>query len=325
MRALTWQGKRDVRVEEVPDPVIAGADRRDRADHLDRDLRLGPAPVRGARPLPRPRRRPRPRADGHRRGGRRGGHPHQARRPRGRPVQHLLRPLLDVRARSCSRSARPRRCATRARAPRCSATPSSTARCPAARPSTCASRRRTSGRSRCPTDHPDERFLFLSDILPTAWQAVQYADVPKGGTLAVLGLGPIGQMAARIGLHLGASRVIGVDLVARAAGAGRASTASSRSTSATHDDVAADLIEVTGGRGPDAVIDAVGMEADGSPFGKAAHDARRPAARRDRQAADGQDGDRPAGRAAHRASRPSAAAARSRSAASTAARWTRCR
>ena len=58
----------------------------------------------------------------------------------------------------------------------------------------------------------DERFLFLSDVLPTAWQSVVYADVPKGGTLLVLGLGPIGDMATRIALHQG-FRVIAVDLV----------------------------------------------------------------------------------------------------------------
>ena len=61
-------------------------------------------------------------------------------------------------------------------------------------------------------DGPDERYLFLSDILPTAWQAVEYANAPEGGTLAVFGLGPVGQFAARIGRHLG-QRVIGVDLV----------------------------------------------------------------------------------------------------------------
>src|SRR5690606_11231414 len=46
-------------------------------------------------------------------------------------------------------------------------------------------------------DHDDERYLYLSDILPTAWQGVQYADVPEGGSLAVIGLGPVGQMAVR--------------------------------------------------------------------------------------------------------------------------------
>lgn len=61
-------------------------------------------------------------------------------------------------------------------------------------------------------DGPDERYLFLSDILPTAWQAVQHANVPAGGTLVVFGLGPVGQFATRIGRHLG-HRVIGIDPV----------------------------------------------------------------------------------------------------------------
>lgn len=64
-----------------------------------------------------------------------------------------------------------------------------------------------------PDGPPDDQFLFLSDVLPTAWQAVKYADVEPGGTLAVFGLGPIGQLPARIGLHLGARRVIGIDSV----------------------------------------------------------------------------------------------------------------
>src|ERR671930_428048 len=60
-----------------------------------------------------------------------------------------------------------------------------------------------------PEGPPDERFVYLSDVLPTAWQAVQYADIPDGGTVVVLGLGPIGDMAARIAKHRG-HRVIGV-------------------------------------------------------------------------------------------------------------------
>ena len=60
------------------------------------------------------------------------------------------------------------------------------------------------GPIKVPEGPPDDRFLFLSDVLPTAWQAVAYADVREGGTLAVWGLGPIGQMACRIGLHRGA-------------------------------------------------------------------------------------------------------------------------
>ena len=84
-----------------------------------------------------------------------------------------------------------------------------------------------------PEGPADERFLFLSDVLPTAWQSVAYADVPDDGTLLVLGLGPIGEMAARIATHRGV-RVIGVDLVpdrlARAQLAGSRRSTSTPST-----------------------------------------------------------------------------------------------
>ena len=112
------------------------------------------------------------------------------------------------------------------------------------------------------TELPDDTYLFLSDILPTAWQAVQYAGVPEHRSLAVLGLGPVGQLAARIGQHLGA-RVFGVDPVPER-----------RAMAARHGIEVLDLAEGavgeirehTQGRGPDAVIDAVGMEAQGSPM-----------------------------------------------------------
>lgn len=117
------------------------------------------------------------------------------------------------------------------------------------------------------SDLPDDRYLFLSDILPTAWQGVKYADVPEGGTLAVLGLGPVGQFAARIGLHIGA-RVLAIDPVPER-----------RAMAARHgvevfdqgDDGLEAIREATDGRGPDAVVDAVGMEAHGSPVARAAH------------------------------------------------------
>jgi len=128
------------------------------------------------------------------------------------------------------------------------------------------------GPIKVPSDHADERFLYLSDVLPTAWQAVQYADVPDGGSLAVLGLGPIGQMAVRIARHLGVERVFGVDSVPE-----RLTLAGVHGAEMVdmdiHDDVAEALLELTGGRGPDSVIDAVGMEAHGgvgSAIGKAA-------------------------------------------------------
>ncbi|WP_317230292.1 zinc-dependent alcohol dehydrogenase [Clavibacter sp. MX14-G9D] len=111
------------------------------------------------------------------------------------------------------------------------------------------------------TELPDERYLFLSDILPTAWQGVQYAAVPEGGTLGVMGLGPVGQFAARIGKHLG-YRVIAVDPVPeRRAMAERHGIETLDLT----DDVVDRLRELTDGRGPDSVVDAVGMEAHGSP------------------------------------------------------------
>ncbi|WP_026118864.1 alcohol dehydrogenase catalytic domain-containing protein [Nocardiopsis ganjiahuensis] len=109
----------------------------------------------------------------------------------------------------------------------------------------------------------DDRYVFLSDVLPTAWQAVRYADVPQGGSVAVLGLGPIGEMSCRVARHLGAGRVFGVDPVsdrrARAAARGVEVFDSSAGT----DDLVAEIRDRTDGRGPDAVIDAVGMEAQG--------------------------------------------------------------
>ena len=118
------------------------------------------------------------------------------------------------------------------------------------------------GPVKVPEGAPDEQYLYLSDILPTAYQAVAYADVPDGGTLAVLGLGPVGQMAARIARHLGVERVIGVDPVLDRRAAAERFGAETLDPDAV-DDTAAALIELTGGRGPDAVIDAVGMEAHG--------------------------------------------------------------
>lgn len=115
----------------------------------------------------------------------------------------------------------------------------------------------------------DDRFLFLSDVLPTAWQAVAYADVPDGGTLLVLGLGPIGQMATRIAARRGL-RVIAVDRVPERLTAGAASGAETIDLDQA-DDVGEEVRSRTAGRGADAVVDAVGMEAHGSPAGKAGH------------------------------------------------------
>lgn len=117
-----------------------------------------------------------------------------------------------------------------------------------------------------PQGPSDDRFVFLSDVIPTAWQAVRYADVPDGGTLMVMGAGPIGDMAARVALREGA-RVIVADRVperlARVAALGAEVIDIDQV-----DDLAAEVRDRTSGRGADAVIDAVGMEAHGNPVGE---------------------------------------------------------
>lgn len=117
-----------------------------------------------------------------------------------------------------------------------------------------------------PEGPPDDRFVYLSDVLPTAWQAVAYAGVHGGQSLTVFGLGPIGDMAARIAAQRGV-RVIGVDLVPE-----RLARLRDRGIEVLdlreHDDIGATVRDLTDGRGSDAVIDAVGMEAHGSAGAK---------------------------------------------------------
>ena len=124
-----------------------------------------------------------------------------------------------------------------------------------------------------PHGPPDDRYVYLSDVLPTAWQAVAYADVPTSGSLTVLGLGPIGDMACRIAQHVGVERVIGVDLVPE-----RLERAAKRGVETLDlndhkKDLGDTIREMTDGRGTDSVIDAVGMEAHGSPVNELAHQA----------------------------------------------------
>ncbi len=126
------------------------------------------------------------------------------------------------------------------------------------------------GPIKVPEGPPDERFVYLSDVVPTAWQAVQYADIPDGGSVVVFGLGPIGQMCARVALHLGAGEVIGVDLVPERLARARAHGATTLDLR-DHRQIGAAVRDLTGGRGADSVIDAVGMEAHGAPIGKLAH------------------------------------------------------
>ncbi len=126
------------------------------------------------------------------------------------------------------------------------------------------------GPIKVPDGPPDDRFVYLSDVLPTAWQAVEYADIPDGGSVVVLGLGPIGEMSARVAQHRGAGVVIGIDLVPDRIARANAHGVHTIDLEST-DDVPAAVRELTDGRGPDSVIDAVGMEAHGAPIGKLAH------------------------------------------------------
>lgn len=124
------------------------------------------------------------------------------------------------------------------------------------------------GPIKVPHGPPDERFIYLSDVLPTAWQAVEYAGIPAGGTVAVLGLGPIGQFSARIARHLG-YRPIGIDLVPERLELARRNGIEVLDTN-EHEELADVVRDMTNGRGTDSVIDAVGLEAHGSPGGKVA-------------------------------------------------------
>jgi threonine dehydrogenase-like Zn-dependent dehydrogenase len=118
-----------------------------------------------------------------------------------------------------------------------------------------------------PEGPPDSRFLFLSDVLPTAWQGVEYAEIPPGGTVGVWGLGPIGQMAARIALHRGAGRVLGIDSVPERLAMARRHGVEAIDFEGV-DNVVEVVRELTDGRGVDSAIDAVGMEAHATVVGR---------------------------------------------------------
>ncbi|MEX0171231.1 alcohol dehydrogenase catalytic domain-containing protein [Streptomyces sp. LMG1-1-1.1] len=122
-----------------------------------------------------------------------------------------------------------------------------------------------------PEGPPDERFVYLSDVLPTAWQAVAYADVPPGGSVAVLGLGPIGDMACRIALLRGAGLVIGIDPVPERRDRASARGVLTLDPSDDAGEVVDRVRDLTDGRGPDSVVDAVGMEAHGAPIARGLH------------------------------------------------------
>lgn len=128
------------------------------------------------------------------------------------------------------------------------------------------------GPIKVPEGPSDDRFVFLSDVLPTAWQAVQYANIPNDGSVVVFGLGPIGAMSVKIAKQLGAKTIIGVDLVPERLERAKRDGAIVLNTDELSDEELIEAIkEKTDGRGADSVIDAVGFEAHGSPGVKFMH------------------------------------------------------
>ena len=113
------------------------------------------------------------------------------------------------------------------------------------------------------SDLPDEKVLFLSDIFPTGYMAAENADIEPGDTVAVWGCGPVGQFCIQSAWMFGAGRVVAIDCVeerlAMARTYGKAET-----IDFTKEEVYDRLQEMTGGRGPDRCIDAVGAEAHGT-------------------------------------------------------------
>jgi threonine dehydrogenase-like Zn-dependent dehydrogenase len=125
------------------------------------------------------------------------------------------------------------------------------------------------GPLKLPQDEPDEKFLFLSDIFPTGYQAAEWADIRGGETVAVWGCGPVGQFAMKSARLLGAGRVIGIDRIPERLELAQRFADAEILNYEEVDDVVDALKDMTGGHGPDRCIDAVGMEAHGtSLYGK---------------------------------------------------------
>ena len=198
---------------ERPRPEDPQRPRRDREDHVDRDLRLGPAPLRRLHPDDEEGRHPRPRVHGRGRRDRPRRREPRGRRPRRRPVPDRLRQLLVVPARAVLRlrELQPERGDRRedVRPPdgrASSATRTSPAATPAARPSTRACPFADVGPIKIEDDLPDEQVLFLSDIFPTGYMGADFCDITGGEVIAVFGAGPVGQFAIASAVMLGAER-----------------------------------------------------------------------------------------------------------------------
>jgi threonine dehydrogenase-like Zn-dependent dehydrogenase len=110
----------------------------------------------------------------------------------------------------------------------------------------------------------DEQALFLSDSVPTGWTGADFCDITEGDTIAVWGCGAVGLMAQRSALLQGAGRVIAIDRLPERLALAREKIGAETIDYSTTDSVLDELREMTGGRGPDACIEAVGMEAHGT-------------------------------------------------------------
>ncbi|HEV2705837.1 MAG TPA: zinc-dependent alcohol dehydrogenase [Pyrinomonadaceae bacterium] len=118
------------------------------------------------------------------------------------------------------------------------------------------------GTLKVPEGMPDEQVLFLSDIFPTGYMGAEMCDIKQGDTIAVWGCGPVGQFAIASAYLLGAERVIGIDRFPERLTMAR-EKAKAETINYEETNVYDALMEMTGGRGPDACIDAVGLEAHG--------------------------------------------------------------
>jgi threonine dehydrogenase-like Zn-dependent dehydrogenase len=116
------------------------------------------------------------------------------------------------------------------------------------------------GTLKIPEELPDEKVLFLSDIFPTGYMGAEMCDIKPGDTIAVWGCGPVGQFAMASAYLLGAERVIGIDRFPERLAMAR-NGAKAETINYEEQNVYEVLMEMTGGRGPDACIDAVGLEA----------------------------------------------------------------
>ena len=117
------------------------------------------------------------------------------------------------------------------------------------------------GPIKVPEGLTDEQVLFLSDIFPTGYMAAEHCEITPTDTIMVFGCGPVGQMAIKSAMLLGAKRVIAIDTVPERLALARASGAETLDYAEGH--LQDRLLEMTHGQGPDAVIEAVGMESHG--------------------------------------------------------------